>query len=190
MIGNAAKVSRFGGDLRRRRQLGCTRASAALTRCSVWNMSTFHEKNRSISADAAAGDGPHALEALHRVQRLFDRPRDRHLHLIDRRDAVIDADDDAREIGRRKNGDGNRRGQIDADRHKRQDDEDDRLAVARGPMFSDRARRRGCAFCGSMLISRRRSPHWRLPLVAPGPWRRLRVPIRRLSRRDRRPIGL
>jgi len=28
---------------------GCTRASAALTRCSVWNMSTFHEKNKSIS---------------------------------------------------------------------------------------------------------------------------------------------
>ena len=31
--------------------VGCTRASAAFTYCSVWNMSTFQLKNRLISAE-------------------------------------------------------------------------------------------------------------------------------------------
>ena len=64
------------------------------------------------------------------------RLRDRDLHLIDGRDAVIDADHDAREIGIRENRDGNVERQIDAHRDQREDDEDDRFAVARGPMFA------------------------------------------------------
>jgi hypothetical protein len=40
------------GHFRRGRQsVGCTRASAAFTYCSVWNMSTFQLKNRLTSAD-------------------------------------------------------------------------------------------------------------------------------------------
>ena len=49
MIGNAANVSRFAVIFAVDGSSGCTRASAALTRSSVWNMSTFQEKNRSTS---------------------------------------------------------------------------------------------------------------------------------------------
>ena len=51
MMGKLAKVSRWltifavgGSD-------DCTRATAASTSCSVWNMSTFQLKNRSTSAE-------------------------------------------------------------------------------------------------------------------------------------------
>jgi hypothetical protein len=40
----------------------------------------------------------HALETLDRVERFLDRPRDRDQHLIDRGDAVVDADQHAREV--------------------------------------------------------------------------------------------
>ena len=75
------------------------------------------------------------LQARHAVHRLFDRPRDRDLHLVDGRDAVVDADHDAREIGGRENRDRNGERQIDADRDQREDDEDDGPGEARGPML-------------------------------------------------------
>ncbi len=50
-IGNAANVSRLAVTLAVEGSVGCTLASAALTRVNVWNMSTFHVKNRSISTD-------------------------------------------------------------------------------------------------------------------------------------------
>ena len=50
-MGNAANVKRFAVTFAVGGSSGCTRATAALTRSSVWNMSTLHEKNRSISAD-------------------------------------------------------------------------------------------------------------------------------------------
>ena len=40
MIGNAANVRRLAVTFAVGGSSGCTRASAALTRCSVWNMST------------------------------------------------------------------------------------------------------------------------------------------------------
>jgi hypothetical protein len=51
MIGNAANVSRSARSLAVGGSVPCTVASAALTRASVWNMSTLHEKNRLISAE-------------------------------------------------------------------------------------------------------------------------------------------
>ena len=51
MIGNAANVRRFAVTFAVGGSEDCTPASAALTSASVWNMSTFHEKKRSISSD-------------------------------------------------------------------------------------------------------------------------------------------
>ena len=45
MIGNAANVRRFAVSFAVGGSVGCTRASAAFTSSSVWNMSTFQEKN-------------------------------------------------------------------------------------------------------------------------------------------------
>ena len=56
-----------------------------------------------------------ALEPLNCIQCLFDRTRHRDEHLIDRRNAVVDADDHAGEIDFGKNGDGNRCREVDAD---------------------------------------------------------------------------
>ena len=50
MIGNAAKVCRSAVILVLAGSVGCTRASAAFTSSSVWNISTFQVKNKSISA--------------------------------------------------------------------------------------------------------------------------------------------
>ena len=49
MIGKAANVSRLAVTFAVGGSSDWTRASAAFTRCSVWNMSTFHEKNMSTS---------------------------------------------------------------------------------------------------------------------------------------------
>ena len=50
-IGNPANVDRFATSFAVDGSVGCTRASAAFTFCSVWNMFTFQLKNRLISAD-------------------------------------------------------------------------------------------------------------------------------------------
>ena len=51
MMGNAANVSRCASILAVEGSSGCTREIAAFTCCSVWNISTFQWKYRSISAD-------------------------------------------------------------------------------------------------------------------------------------------
>ncbi len=51
MIGNAANVKRFAVTLAVGGRVDSTRVIAAFTRSSVWNMSTFQEKNRSSSAE-------------------------------------------------------------------------------------------------------------------------------------------
>ncbi len=51
MIGKLANVIRFATTLAVGGSSGCTRESAAFTYCSVWNISTFQSKNRSISAE-------------------------------------------------------------------------------------------------------------------------------------------
>src|ERR1035438_9886822 len=84
----------------------------------------------------AAGNGLHQPHSLHAVHGFFNRPRYRHQHLVDGRDAVIHADDDARKIRRRKHRHRNRARQIDAHRHQCHDDEDHRLGVPRRPMLA------------------------------------------------------
>ena len=104
-------------------------------------MSTFQAKNRSISAV------PRLV-----MDQTWSRPGtvltasssgrgDRDQHLVDGKDAVIDADHDAREIGLRehRHRDGER--QVDAHGHQRQDHEDDGLAVAGRPVRRVRGRR-------------------------------------------------
>src|ERR1700745_945022 len=51
MIGNAANVRRLVVIVAVEGRVLWTRATAAFTYCSVWNMSTFQLKNRSISAE-------------------------------------------------------------------------------------------------------------------------------------------
>src|SRR5207237_8301733 len=65
-----------------------------------------------------------------------DPSRDRHHHLVDRRHAVVDAPEHARKIDFRKDRHRNRHGEVDARRDEGQDDEDDRLAVTRGPVLA------------------------------------------------------
>ena len=68
---------------------------------------------------AAAGDGADGDEAGDGVDRVFDGPGDGDFHLLDGHDAVVDTDDDAGEVGLRKNGDGDAEGEINTG-----DDED------------------------------------------------------------------
>ena len=51
MMGKLAKVMRLATTVAVGGNSGCTREIAAFTYCSVWNMSTFQSKNRSISAE-------------------------------------------------------------------------------------------------------------------------------------------
>src|SRR5579864_4947026 len=51
MIGKLANVMRLGTTVAVGGSSGCTREIAALTYCSVWNISTFQSKNRLISAE-------------------------------------------------------------------------------------------------------------------------------------------
>ena len=98
MIGKAAKVSRLAVIFAVGGSVGWTRASAAFTSSSVRYMSTFHEKNRSISAVPRLVMRPQVIQPLHGVHGLFDGPRDRHQHLVDGHHAVVHAHHDAREI--------------------------------------------------------------------------------------------
>src|SRR5205085_3330485 len=85
---------------------------------------------------AAAGDGPKVVEALHRVDGVLNRPGHHDHHLVDREHAVIGGNDDARKIRIRENSYRNSERQIHAHGDQRQDDKDDRLAVAVGPVRS------------------------------------------------------
>src|SRR5581483_3222186 len=134
-----------GGDFRRGRQ---QRLHARERRVHALERLKHVDAPREEEIDlggAAARDRLDAFEALHAVERLLDRPRDGDLHLIDRRDPVVDADEDARKIDFGKNRDRNRRREVHAGSDERQDDEDDRLAVTSGPVLVavDGARRLG-----------------------------------------------
>src|ERR1019366_9493684 len=65
-----------------------------------------------------------------------DGPRHHDLHLVDGRNAVVDADHDAREIRGQENRRGDGECEIRAHHHQRQNDEDDGLGETRGPVFS------------------------------------------------------
>ena len=161
MIGNAANVEPVGGDLRGGRQLRLHARQRGVDALQRLEHVDLPGEEQIDFRGSAAGDRPDVLEPLHAVHRLLDRPRDGHLHLIDRRDAVVDADDDAREVDFGEDGDRNRRREVDADGDQREDDEDDRLAVARGPVLAARSRRpvrRASVLCPRRLRPSRRPP--------------------------------
>ena len=64
---------------------------------------------------AAAGDGPDVVESGNAVNGLFNRTRYCNLHLIDRGDAVVDANQDAGKVGSGEHRYGNRERQVDPD---------------------------------------------------------------------------
>ena len=63
---------------------------------------------------AAAGGGADGDEAGDAVDGVFDGAGDGDFHLLDGHDAVVDADDDAGEVGLRKDGDGDAEGEVNA----------------------------------------------------------------------------
>ena len=110
-------------------KLGCTRDIAASTCCSVWNHVHVPVEEQIDFRRAAAGDGAHRCKPGNAVDRFFDRTRDGDHHLVDRHHAVIDADDDAREIGRRENRDRNGERQICSSDRQDENQEDSDLAT-------------------------------------------------------------
>ena len=66
---------------------------------------------------ATTGDGADLLQSRHAINRLFDGTRDGDHHLVDRHHPVIDADHDARKIGRGKNRNRNGEGKINSGQH-------------------------------------------------------------------------
>ncbi len=68
-----------------------------------------------------AGDGLDFLQAGDAVDGFLERTRDDHEHLVDRHNAVVDADDDAREVGVREDRDRNGEGKIRAHEHEGDD---------------------------------------------------------------------
>src|SRR5262249_33887800 len=84
------------------------------------------------------------LEARDGADRVLDRPRDRQLHLLDRRDAVVDADDDPRKVGGREDRHRQRQRLVDADHRQDANQEDDRLRVAGEPVVVGTLVNRGC----------------------------------------------
>src|SRR5215469_17948437 len=72
---------------------------------------------------ASAGDRSDFLKARYAVYGFFERPRDGHEHLVNRHDAVVNANDDARKIRVGKNGDRDAESKISANKRKRDDQE-------------------------------------------------------------------
>jgi hypothetical protein len=82
---------------------------------------------------AAAGGRAHSGEAGDGVNRVFDRLGDEDLHLFDGHDAVVDADDDAGEVGLGEDGDGYAQGKVDAGESEDDGEEEDGFGVASEP---------------------------------------------------------
>ena len=92
-------------------------------------MSTFQSKKRLTLSRAAAGGGADGDEAGDAVDGVFDGFGDGDLHLLDGHDAVIDADDDAGEVGLREDGDRDLKRRVDAGEGEREQEEEDGLGV-------------------------------------------------------------
>ena len=82
---------------------------------------------------SAAGGGAHGQQAGNAVDGVFDGLGDGDLHLLDRHDAVVDADDDARKVGLGKDGDRHLKGGVDAGEGEDDEEEEDGLGGAREP---------------------------------------------------------
>ena len=105
--GEGGEGEAVGGDHRGgRERLLHAWLRAASTSCRVWNMSTFQSKKRLTSAEPRLVVERTVDEAGDAVDGVFDGLGDGDLHLLDGHDAVVDADDDAREIGLGEDGDG------------------------------------------------------------------------------------
>src|SRR5439155_6999412 len=65
----------------------------------------------------AAGDGLNFLQTGNAVDGFFDGARDDHQHLVDGHHTVVDANDDARKIRIGKDRNGNGEGEVSADQH-------------------------------------------------------------------------
>ena len=107
--------------------------------------SSVHQLQRAVHIDlpgeekihlrgASAGDGPKMIQAGDAIDRFFDGAGDRDQHLVDRKDAVIHADNDPRKVGIGKNSDRDGQGEKHAYGNHREDHEDDGFAVARRPV--------------------------------------------------------
>ncbi len=132
-MGKVAKVRRWVWMAAVDGSVARTCESAASTSCSVRNMSTFQSKKSDNLRRAAAGGGTHRGQPGHGVDRVLNRLGDGDLHLVDGHDAVVDGDDDAREVGVGEDGDGNLAGEVDAGDRQDDDEEEDGPGVARNP---------------------------------------------------------
>src|SRR3954464_2077175 len=79
---------------------------------------------------AAAGGGAHGQESGDGVDGVFDGLGDEDLHLFDGHDAVVDADDDAGEVGFGEYGDGDAQSEVDAGESEDDGEEEDGFGVA------------------------------------------------------------
>ena len=96
-------------------------------------MSSFQVEEEADLGAASAGGGAHGHEPGNGVDGVFDGLGDEDLHLFDGHDAVVDADDDAGEVGLGKDGDGHLQGEVDAGESEDDGEEEDGLGVARQP---------------------------------------------------------
>ena len=130
MIGKLAKSRRCVWILRRGRQTALDARDRGVDQLQRLQHVDVPVEEQVDLRGSAAGHRSDVLEPGDGPDRLLDRPRDGDLHLLDRHHAVVDADDDAREIGRRKHGHREAQRFIDADDRQHADQEDDRLSSA------------------------------------------------------------
>ncbi len=82
---------------------------------------------------SATGCGAHGHQAGNRVDGIFDGPGDHDFHLLDGHDTVVDADDDARKVGFREDGDGHLERQVNAGQGEDSSEEEDGASVVGQP---------------------------------------------------------
>ena len=79
---------------------------------------------------ASAGGGAYGDQAGNGVYGVLDGLGDGHLHLLDRHDTVVDADDDAGKVGLRKDGDRNLLRRVDPGQREHDKEEEDGAAIS------------------------------------------------------------
>src|ERR1700676_4281559 len=137
MMGKLANVRRWASTFALDGSSVCARDSAALTYCSVWNMSTFQSKKRTISEEprlgmvfnfsrTPAGDGFYIQQPRHAVHCLFERTGNGHHHLIDGHHAVVYCDQNSGEVSGWENRDGDSESEKSANQCKRDGQENNR----------------------------------------------------------------
>ncbi len=120
----------IGGDVRCRRQFLLRLAERCIHQLQRLHHIHVPVEEQAHFGRAAAGCGANGFEAGHGVHRVLNGAGDRHLHLLHRHHAVIDADHDTRKVSLGKNGDGYLEGEIDACQREQAGEEKD---GSRGP---------------------------------------------------------